>query len=135
MTARNITVHAVWDSAVSDLTLQEGAARFSNYFAESSGYYAVVETFPHRCRVRFILSHEDPTDAAFEGIELFREAVQKFDLPTPLRLDTEVEARFRNNPEPAEEGQQSDSVPPIVGVSEAADLLGITKQRLAQLMR
>jgi hypothetical protein len=136
MTAWDVSVYAVWDpTAISELALDEAIARFSTYFAESSGYYVVVDAFPHRCKVRFILSHEDPADAGFEGLDLFREALQKFDLPRPQQLDMTVEARTLNHKDPTDEDEETTIPPPIVGVTEAAGLLGITKQRLAQLTR
>jgi hypothetical protein len=83
-----------------------------------SDAFAMVE--PDLIGAQFALSYDDPTKAATKALDHFREAAAKSNLPEWPVVVVEVLA-------------EAPQLRPVVGSSEAAEMLSISRQRLAQL--
>lgn len=83
-----------------------------------------------RYGARFCVTGENPVSAVGEALRVFREAAERVGLPpwpaVEVQLQTMAELERQN---------RLPTLPEMVGVSEVAELLGVTRQRASALAR
>jgi hypothetical protein len=135
VTTWTVAIRVAWDpSSLPRKAFEESVRRLS---AQLRSRCTSTETLPYVLVVRFNTAQEDSTAAAIEALSLLRNVAQEADLPPWMHLDLDADPESSELPNADMPGSDRRSPrtppPPIAGVTEAAGLLGISKQRLAQL--
>jgi transcriptional regulator with XRE-family HTH domain len=83
-----------------------------------------------RLSIMVLLQAEDESDAVARGVKVVRQVAERTGLPLwdTVRVDAMTEAEF-------ERGLDKPLYPQVVGTSEVAKMLGVTRQRVSQLWR
>lgn len=85
---------------------------------------------PDRYTMRFIVEALNPSDAIQEAMDVVYKAADQFDLPQwPVLKTTATEW------EEFERELEQPTYPPVLGVAELADRLGVSRQRASQIAR